>query len=512
MNGQHMNNISELEANNFGPIVNAKIGLRPLTVFVGPSNTGKSYLAILIYALHKCLHGEGFNPFQPRIGWYDRQINEKEINRSREEILNFCRDLSVEKKDSHLTEGIAVPEYLLNMFYDGHSDTQGSYFVNEVLRCFGLDSTKALIRRGTRQSSIVFHRQESKWPTPIKHHVKIGTSISEFNTTIPEEAKKHIKLHDGKSLKYLESISKTLLNQAGLDKWEVNYGIEKFLTEIGVHIHPTFFGPFNLPAFYLPASRTGVMQAHRVVVRALIGKASRAGIRSTASIPILSGVFTDFLEQLIGINTSNYPYRSLRKKVDYGKEIEKDILGGVIGVEELEQMGYPNFTYMPVGWKDNLSLMQSSSMVSELAPVVLYLRHIVKPGSVIIVEEPESHLHPAMQVKFTRQLAKLVNKGIRVIITTHSEWVLEEIANIVRRSEIPNHKNKNKKGLKPSLTPNQVGAWLFKQKKRPKGSVVEEIILDNETGLFPTDYERVSEDLYNESVDIYNSISNQLSE
>ena len=43
----------ELEVANFGPIVEAKIDLRPLTVFVGPSNTGKSYLAILIYALHR---------------------------------------------------------------------------------------------------------------------------------------------------------------------------------------------------------------------------------------------------------------------------------------------------------------------------------------------------------------------------------------------------------------------------------------------------------------------------
>ena len=48
----------ELEVTNFGPIVEAKIDLRPLTVFVGPSNTGKSYLAILIYALHRCFSSD----------------------------------------------------------------------------------------------------------------------------------------------------------------------------------------------------------------------------------------------------------------------------------------------------------------------------------------------------------------------------------------------------------------------------------------------------------------------
>ena len=46
------NNNLKLNVTNFGPIVEAEIDLRPLTVFVGPSNTGKSYLAILIYALH----------------------------------------------------------------------------------------------------------------------------------------------------------------------------------------------------------------------------------------------------------------------------------------------------------------------------------------------------------------------------------------------------------------------------------------------------------------------------
>ena len=47
----------ELEVNDFGPVVEARIDLRPLTVFVGPSNTGKSYLAILIYALHRHFNG-----------------------------------------------------------------------------------------------------------------------------------------------------------------------------------------------------------------------------------------------------------------------------------------------------------------------------------------------------------------------------------------------------------------------------------------------------------------------
>ena len=44
----------KISVKNYGPIKRAdNVELRPLTVFVGPSNTGKSYLAILIYALFK---------------------------------------------------------------------------------------------------------------------------------------------------------------------------------------------------------------------------------------------------------------------------------------------------------------------------------------------------------------------------------------------------------------------------------------------------------------------------
>ena len=54
------NNNLQLKVTNFGPIVKAEIDLRPLTVFVGPSNTGKSYLAMLIYVLHRSFNGDAF--------------------------------------------------------------------------------------------------------------------------------------------------------------------------------------------------------------------------------------------------------------------------------------------------------------------------------------------------------------------------------------------------------------------------------------------------------------------
>ena len=46
-----------LDVTDFGPIAEASVELRPLTVFIGPSNTGKMYLATLTYALHRFFSG-----------------------------------------------------------------------------------------------------------------------------------------------------------------------------------------------------------------------------------------------------------------------------------------------------------------------------------------------------------------------------------------------------------------------------------------------------------------------
>ena len=61
VNDSPARNTIELEVTNYGPIVKARIDLRPLTVFVGLSNTGKSYLAVLVYALHRCFGGSDRN-------------------------------------------------------------------------------------------------------------------------------------------------------------------------------------------------------------------------------------------------------------------------------------------------------------------------------------------------------------------------------------------------------------------------------------------------------------------
>ena len=52
---------------------------------------------------------------------------------------------------------------------------------------------------------------------------------------------------------------------------------------------------------------------------------------------------------------------------------------------------------------------------------------IAKPGEVLIVENPEAHLHPRAQSQLVRFLAKVSQTGVQVFIETHSDHILNAL-------------------------------------------------------------------------------------
>ena len=497
MNGPPTQDTLELQVTDFGPIVEARVDLRPLTVFVGPSNTGKSYLAILIYALHRFFGGNAgdFWPFRPGHPIF-RGLEAGNLPDATIDALREAARTLLALREAPDQGSVVLPSPVTDLIRSGF-DTVGDALGREIGRCFGIDNAGALTRRGRRNGArIVLRRSVSEDSTSFEHVLTLAGRTAECRTKIPTEI-----LIQGNSWNIEEM--NPYMRVANVSEWEteeIEYNVLHLLESLGDFVFPRLTGPLHLPAYYLPADRTGVMHAHSVVVGALIGSAPMAGLRPAARTPTLSGVLADFLEQLIEIDR---PWRSLgRRRSDLGALMEEAILGGSVRVDRSPAIGYPRFAYRPDGWKDDLPLMNASSMVSELAPVVLYLRHMVEPGNVLIVEEPESHLHPAMQVEFTRQLAALVGAGVRVIVTTHSEWLIEELANIVRRSRLP---KADRTDGDVALRPDQVGVWLFQPKGRPKGAVVTESRLDD-SGLYSSGFGDVAAALHNDWADISSRI------
>ena len=60
---------------------------------------------------------------------------------------------------------------------------------------------------------------------------------------------------------------------------------------------------------------------------------------------------------------------------------------------------------------------------SYVLPVILAVLS-AKPGSLILIENPEAHLHPAAQSRLGRLLAMVAKYGVQVIIETHSEHIV----------------------------------------------------------------------------------------
>ena len=496
MNGLAKQDALELEVANFGPIVEAKIDLRPLTVFVGPSNTGKSYLAILIYALHRFFSDSvGFGMFWNAM---PRELPQRTIDAIEEWAQQtFTADKRVERS---LVLPSPVTDEIRSLL-----DAQGDQLGNEIIRCFGMDETSALVRKGNRKGArVVFRRHVSNGSAPFEHELMIGTQGSKFKTTIPAETPIRISVEEDATINYLHRMAVDSGSKAGRSHKERDSFVSETLQILSDPALAQLAGPLRVPASYLPADRTGIMHAHRVLLGSLLNRASQPGLRQGDPLPDLSGVVTDFLKQLIELG--DLAERQSNKADALAKRIEQAILTGSVQIKT-SATGYPLFFYKPDGWKNALPLMNTSSMVSELAPVVLYLRHVVQPGETLIIEEPEAHLHPAMQVEFIRQIAALVKADVRVIITTHSEWVLETLANLVRLSDLPKARRKGIEDADLVLRPDQVGAWLFKPKRSPKGSVVEEIQFDPDAGGLVSDYSDVAEQLYNEWTTIGNRIT-----
>jgi hypothetical protein len=248
--------------------------------------------------------------------------------------------------------------------------------------------------------------------------------------------------------------------------------------------------------YYLPAARSGIMQSHRVIASSLVKRTTRVGLERFPEVPTMSGVIADFMERIILYEEDKGSNDEMKH---IAETLETEVLAGQVRVKP-SASGYPDFRYLPQGTNEEIRLSQSSSMVSELAPLVLFLRGLVNPGDTLIIEEPEAHLHPGAQADMAVILARLVRAGVRVIITTHSDWLLQEISNLTLEGLLEEETDEPVSWL----LPDEVGVWHF-QKDEP----VKEIPFKPREGISPEDYEDVAEGLYNRSVNLQQKLEKQ---
>lgn len=150
-------------------------------------------------------------------------------------------------------------------------------------------------------------------------------------------------------------------------------------------------------------------------------------------------------QELLSKTYQSYP-RPIEENVDFMRQLEDitkrksfitathsglledfaDIIGGEYEITQNDQLHYT-----PRGTGIKLTMDQSSSAVRSLLDIGFYLRHVTYPGNLLMVDEPELNLHPANQRRIARLFARLANLGVKVFITTHSDYIIKELNSLI---------------------------------------------------------------------------------
>lgn len=199
---------------------------------------------------------------------------------------------------------------------------------------------------------------------------------------------------------------------------------------------------------YLPASRTGFMLMRKVLASGLLGLGG--GDAMPLNMPTRR-----FIQRLLSLShAENGKYGEIATR------IEAEILFGDV---RPDSSPLPDYHYRPAGSDGKaIPFWLSSSLVTELSPLLMFLRSTEDFRS-LIIEEPEAHLHLELQSRLARALARLVNAGLPVWLTTHGDTFFQQLSNLVKASQLDRNKLATL-GIDKAetLAPDQVCAWQFK--------------------------------------------------
>lgn len=193
------------------------------------------------------------------------------------------------------------------------------------------------------------------------------------------------------------------------ERGETNSGFAE--SSIRSMIRDTIFSDILPNPFISSSERTGV-----AIFRASLSKMS-----PNYPIPIEDNVRLISEVEYLGKKQS-----SIAKEHSEILEDFADIIGGEYAIIENNQPYHiPNET------KLMLTMGQSSSAVRSLLDIGFYLRHFAEIGDLLMIDEPELSLHPENQRRIARLLARLANIGIKVFVTTHSDYIIKELNTLI---------------------------------------------------------------------------------
>lgn len=157
-------------------------------------------------------------------------------------------------------------------------------------------------------------------------------------------------------------------------------------------------------------------------------------------------------------------FGNIYKKESYLSKMHPEILADfhdIIGGNY--KVSHDELFYIPYKNKIKLTMDESSSAVRSLLDIGFYLKHIAQSGDMLIVDEPELNLHPENQRRVARLFARLVNAGIKVFFTTHSDYIIKELNTLImlyaKKDQSQKILEKYKYNINEMLSPEKVRAY-----------------------------------------------------
>ncbi|MBM4031135.1 MAG: hypothetical protein FJ291_05050 [Planctomycetes bacterium] len=468
---------------NFGPIADGEVELKPLTIFVGPNNSGKSYAATLIHSIFQScvpsLHLLG--PAGTKHGFPMRLMKMALRQRKLPDVQGI-----------HVPPpGQAVPvaqSVLRELGKDALNWRWVPVLPDEVARALAC-APRDLVRIG--QDAFEVGIGARHYSARLRCADEAQLEITEIH---PPELAVYVRCSETQDEAHVAPLAKP----KG-DTYEIIVPSEpSSLEALGVALRElaaeALLDTTTRTCWYLPSARSGILQGYRTLAAGAIAHASEAGAGRPKPLQF-SGVVADMIAALLTLPAEEGSLATLASR------FEQEALGGQIALVSTETFLPREIRYRFKG--TDIPIQRSSSTVSELAPLILYLRHLVEPGSVLVIEEPEAHLHPENQRVVAKCLVELVRLGVYVLITTHSDWLISQLSSLVKLSRVEPRVRAQVLHLpgELSLAPESVGAYVFSYDHAAQGYNINRLAVDDE-GIPEDEFLRIHEVLYEESLSI----------
>lgn len=451
-----------VELSNLGPLRAAQLEVADLTLLTGENNTGKTFLATV---LHRVLDASPSRPRRRR-GREDRVPSE--VEKWIMKVLDTPED-----EDPPISETIGITPSPDTKSWAKKLTTEilqdyGASVRHSIAYAFGAEASRLRRRTRSRHAANCYLRifnSEPEWCLEIR----FDSEAISVDPPDPEQWLRSV-LRPEQIRQSIRPFSRTRRSPSML----FDDILGRYLGGVSSRPHAGLFASWPRHAIHLPADRTGTMHSHNVLAGAAVRQSVRAGIRPI-EIETLPGTSADFLSLILEIpEAMSHVGRDRSRFTSLVRKFERDMRAEIV----VDQRSDGLDAIIAETSEGRFPMARASSMLSELAPLLLVLKAPHLYVDHLTIDEPEAHLHPAMQVRVASFLASLVNDGMRIVLTTHSDFFVSQFNNMMRLHELSAVSDLAFPASLPALDRSRVQALKFSRENGwcvARGSVPDSI-------------------------------------